>query len=123
MKRSFFILMLAMVFSMGLAGCEQWDRYSPVASKTDVYGMVTTEPKMDANGKEHGFTSYDYDLIGYDKDLNKVDLGFGSPTLHPIGTYIKAVKKGSDTRMHDIKVVKKEDVPKNIVNKLNESQK
>jgi len=123
MKKRFCILFMAMVFSIGLVGCEQWDRYSPFASKTDIYGMVTTEPELDSKAKENNVVAYDYNLNGYDKDLNKVDLGFGSPVKHPIGTYIKAVKKGSDTRMHDVKVIKKEDVPKNIVNKLNESQK
>ncbi|PER95054.1 DUF1093 domain-containing protein [Bacillus cereus] len=130
MKKRFCILMLAMVFSMGLAGCGKSEdvsnnlsRYNPFASKTDVYGVVTTEPTIDSKAKENGVESYVYDLIGYDKDLNKIDLGFGSRTKHPIGTYIKAVKKGSDTRMHDPIVVKKEDVPKNIVNKLNEHQK
>ncbi|HHT7189190.1 DUF1093 domain-containing protein [Bacillus cereus group sp. Bc222] len=123
MKKGLCLLILTLVFSISLAGCETWDRYSPFASKTDVYGVVTTEPKIDAKAKENGVTSYSYDLIGYDKELNKVDLGFGSRTKHPIGTYIKAVKKGSDTRMHDIEVVKKEGIPENVVNKLNGSQK
>lgn len=123
MKKGVGLLILTVVFCMGLAGCEIWDRYSPFASKTDVYGVVTMEPTLDTKAKENGVVSYSYDLNGYDKDLNKVDLGFGSPTKHPIGTYIKAVKKGSDTRMHDIEVIKKEDVPENIVNKLNENPK
>ncbi|WP_272514356.1 hypothetical protein [Bacillus cereus] len=37
----------------------------------------------------------------------------------PIGTYIKAVKKESDTRMNDISVIKKEEIPENILKKLN----
>lgn len=131
MKKRFGILVaLALVFSIGLAGCgnsedvsNNLSRYNPFANKTDVYGMVIAEPTIDAKAKENGDTSYTYDLNGYDKDLNKVDLGFGSPTKHPIGTYIKATKKGSDTRMNDVKVVKKEDVPENIVNKLNANQK
>ncbi|MCC2248948.1 hypothetical protein JUJ52_03115 [Virgibacillus sp. AGTR] len=130
MKKRFCILILAIVFSIGLAGCEKSEalssnlsRYNPFASKTDVYGVVTVEPTKDSIAKEHGDDVNSYDLIGYDKDLNEIDLSFNSKNKHPIGTYIKAIKKGSDTRMHDVTVVKKEDVPENIVNKLNEHQK
>ncbi|PFI79096.1 DUF1093 domain-containing protein [Bacillus cereus] len=129
MKRRFCILMLAMVFSMGLAGCgnsedvsNNLSRYNPFASKTDVYSVVKEEAKRDSTAPKD-VEHYSYDLIGYDKDLNKIDVGFTSPTKHPIGTYIKATKKGSDTRMNDVTVIKKEDVPENIVNKLNEHQK
>lgn len=130
MKRRFCILMLAMVFSMGLAGCGKSEdvsnnlsRYNPFASKTDVYGVVTAEPTKDSKAKENGVDMNSYDLIGYDKDLNKIDLSFNSKDKYPLGTYIKATKKGSDTRMNDVTVIKKEDVPENIVNKLNEHQK
>ncbi|QEL82877.1 DUF1093 domain-containing protein (plasmid) [Bacillus sp. JAS24-2] len=130
MKKFFCILMLAVIFSIGLAGCGNSDdvssnlsRYNPFASKTDVYGVVTAEPKIDSTGKEYGVEAYSYDLIGYDKDLNKIDLGFNSRSKYPIGTYIKATKKGSDTRMNDVTVVKKKDVPENIVKKLNDNQK
>lgn len=34
---------LTMLFSTGLVGCEQWDRYSPFTSKTDVYGVIKGE--------------------------------------------------------------------------------
>ncbi|ENL4422383.1 DUF1093 domain-containing protein [Bacillus thuringiensis] len=119
--------MLAMVFSMGLAGCGKSEdvsnnlsRYNPFASKTDVYGVVTAEPTKDSKAKENGVDMNSYDLIGYDKDLNKIDLSFNSKDKYPLGTYIKATKKGSDTRMNDVTVIKKEDVPENIVNKLNE---
>lgn len=130
MKRRFCILMLAMVFSMGLVGCGKSEdvsnnlsRYNPFASKTDVYGVVTAEPTKDSKAKENGVDMNSYDLIGYDKDLNKIDLSFNSKDKYPLGTYIKATKKGSDTRMNDVTVVKKEDVPENIVNKLNVNQK
>ncbi|WP_033707532.1 YxeA family protein [Bacillus mycoides] len=119
MKKRFFILMLAMLFSTGLVGCEQWDRYSPFASETDVYGVVKEEATQDPTAPKD-VIHYSYDLIGYDEDLNKVDLGFGSDNKFPIGTYIKAMKKGSDTRMHDISVIKKEEIPENILKKLNE---
>ncbi|MEK5246650.1 DUF1093 domain-containing protein [Bacillus sp. FSL R9-9530] len=102
---------------MGLAGCGQWDRYSPFASKTDVYGVVKEDAQRDSNAPEN-VEHYGYDLIGYDKDLNKIDLGFSSGQNFPIGTYIKAVKKGSDTRMHDVTVIKKEDIPENILKKI-----
>ncbi|PES71919.1 hypothetical protein CN507_07510 [Bacillus cereus] len=130
MKRRFYILMLAMIFSMGLAGCgnsedvsNNLSRYNPFASKTDVYGVVTAEPTKDSKAKENGVDVNSYNLIGYDKDLNKIDLSFNSKDKYPLGTYIKATKKGSDTRMNDVTVIKKEDVPENIVNKLNEHQK
>ncbi|WP_459500774.1 YxeA family protein [Bacillus sp. C1] len=122
MKKRFSILMLVMLFSIGLAGCETWDRYSPFASKTDVYGVVKEEAKRDSQAPKD-IEAYDYNLIGYDKDLNKIELGFGSGNKFPVGTYIKAVKKGSDTRMHDVTVIKKEDVPKNILKKLSENEK
>lgn len=118
MKKRFFIIMLAMLFSIGLVGCEQWDRYSPFASETDVYGVVKEEAKQDPTAPKD-VIHYSYDLIGYDKDLNKVDLGFGSDNKYTMGTYIKAIKKGSDTRMHDISVIKKEEIPENILKKLN----
>ncbi|MEV3215917.1 YxeA family protein [Paenibacillus larvae] len=123
MKKSLTFILLAAMFVIVLSGCsldENIDRYSPFASKTDVYGVVKGEPKLDSKAQENGVTSYSYDLVGYDKDLNKIDLGFGSKEKHPVGTYIKAVKKGSDTRMHDVAVVKKEDVPENILKKLDE---
>lgn len=119
MKKRFFIIMLAMLFSIGLAGCEQWDRYSPFVSAIDVYGVVKEEAKKDPKAPKD-IIHYSYDLIGYDENLNKIDLGFGSDNKFPIGTYIKAAKRGSDTRMHDISVIKKEEIPENILKKLNE---
>ncbi|KXY55076.1 hypothetical protein AT278_17905 [Bacillus cereus] len=123
MKKSFCLLILTVLFSIGLAGCEQWDRYSPFANKTDVYGIVKVEPSKDPIAKENGEDVNSYDLIGYDKDLNEIDLGFNSQKNFPIGTYIKAVKKGSDTRMHDVTEIKKEDIPESILKKLSENQK
>lgn len=123
MKKSFCLLILTVLFSIGLAGCEQWDRYSPFANKTDVYGIVKVEPSKDPIAKENGEDVNSYDLIGYDKDLNKIDLGFNSQKNFPIGTYIKAVKKGSDTRMHDVTEIKKEDIPESVLKKLSENQK
>ncbi|MEN3133244.1 hypothetical protein ABDI49_21705 [Bacillus cereus] len=126
MKKRFCILMLVMLFSIGLGGCEgtkYLDRYNPFASKTDVYGVVMADPVINAKAKENDVVSYDYNLKGYDKDLNQIDMYVSSPTKHPIGTYFKAIKKGDDPRMWDETVVKKEDIPANILNKLNESQK
>ncbi|MEV3587293.1 hypothetical protein ABNE08_21165 [Paenibacillus larvae] len=123
MKKSLTFILLAAMFVVVLSGCalgENIDRYNPLASKTDVYGVVKGEPKLDSVSQEVGETWYSYDLIGYDKYLNKIDLRFSSKEKHTVGTYIKAVKKGSDTRMHDVVVVKKKDVPENILKKLDE---
>ncbi|HDR4457128.1 DUF1093 domain-containing protein [Bacillus sp. CH_48] len=122
MKKRFCILILVMLSSIGLVGCEQWDRYSPFASETGVYGVVKEEAKRDSNAPKD-VIKYSYDLLGYDEDLNKIELGFGSENKFPIGTYIKAVKRGSDTRMHDVSIIKKEDIPAHIIKKLNEQDK
>ena len=115
-------MIFIMLFVIGLSGCETFDRYNPFASKADVYGVTTEEAKRDSK-VPRDMDLYSYDLKGYDKDLKEIELGFGSGVKHPVGTYIKAVKKGSDTRMHDVKIVKKEEVPENILKKLNENQK
>lgn len=122
MKKSLTLMILTMLFVIGLSGCETFDRYNPLASKTGVYGVMKEEAKRDSKAPKD-VEHYVYDLKGYDKDLNEIALGFTSGVKHPVGTYIKAVKKGSDTRMHDIKVIKKEDIPESILKKLNENQK
>ncbi len=51
--------------------------------------------------------------------------GCGESLLHSLflclNLFLSLIKKESDTRMHDISVIKKEDTPENILKKLNEN--